>query len=508
MIDITQISLTDKRTWDLICAGHTKGVFQLETHLGKHWCKEAKPRNIEELADVISVIRPGTLKAIEEGKSMTQRYVDRKHNVEPVKSLYEPIDKVIASTYNIIIYQEQAMQIAQVMAGFTESQADTLRKAIGKKKADLMRQVKGEFIEGCLSQGHTQENADRIFDIIEKSNRYSFNKSHAVSYALMAYWSAYLKANKTLEFYLHWLSNAKEKIDPNQEIYELVESAKIDHINIHTPCHKYIEENFSIQDGGIYFGITNVKNVGINEFLKLRDICAEVAPKTWMDYLIKVIPNVNKRAVENLITVGFFSNLGKSRSEMQHEFSCLKDLTKKELEILKEKLDTSISIKDNLKNLNRLKKEGGAVATAKRLVAFADIINRLENPGRSLKDNLMSISISEENLLGIAISCSKVDACADASFANTTCKELMDGKKGKSILAVEITRIKEHVTKNKDKMAFLSVRDDSIEIENIVVFPEPFAKFEDIIYVGSTVLLFGEKAKDRNSFLVNDIHQI
>ena len=177
MIDITQISLTDKRTWDLICAGHTKGVFQLETHLGKHWCKEAKPRNIEELADVISVIRPGTLKAIEEGKSMTQRYVDRKHNVEPVKSLYEPIDKVIASTYNIIIYQEQAMQIAQVMAGFTESQADTLRKAIGKKKADLMRQVKGEFIEGCLSQGHTQENADRIFDIIEKSNRYSFNKS-------------------------------------------------------------------------------------------------------------------------------------------------------------------------------------------------------------------------------------------------------------------------------------------------------------------------------------------
>ena len=119
-MDITKIPLNDKRTWDLICSGHTKGVFQLETHLGKHWCKEAKPRNIEELADVISIIRPGTLKAIEDGKSMTQRYVDRKHGTEETRSLYKPIDNVITKTYNIIIYQEQAMQIAQVMAGFTE----------------------------------------------------------------------------------------------------------------------------------------------------------------------------------------------------------------------------------------------------------------------------------------------------------------------------------------------------------------------------------------------------
>ena len=492
----------------MICSGHTKGVFQLETHLGKHWCKEAKPRNIEELADVISIIRPGTLKAIEDGKSMTQRYVDRKHGTEETRSLYEPIDNVITKTYNIIIYQEQAMQIAQVMAGFTESQADTLRKAIGKKKADLMRQVKGEFIEGCLKENHTQEDADRIFDIIEKSNRYSFNKSHAVSYALMAYWSAYLKANNKLEFYLHWLSNAKEKIDPNQEIYELVESAKIDHIDIKTPLHEHPESNFSIQGKDIFFGITNVKNVGVNEFVKIKNFLDELKPKTWVEYVANILPNVNKRAVNNLIAVGFFAGLEKSRSEMTHEFSCVKDLSKKELEILQEKLDRSLSLQDNLIKLNNLKRDGGAVATSKRLEAFADIINRLKNPGRSLKDNPMSISISEENLLGAPISYSKVDGCADASFANTTCKEILDGKKSKSILAVEITEVKEYTTKNKDNMAFLSVRDDSLEIENVVVFPDTYREYEDIIYETATVLMFGQKAKDRNSFIVNEINQI
>ena len=507
-IDITKCDLKDKKTWDLVCSGHTKGVFQLETHLGKHWCKEAKPRNIQELADVISIIRPGTLKAIEDGKSMTQRYVDRKHKTEEIKSLYKPIDKVIASTYNIIIYQEQAMQIAQVMAGFTESQADTLRKAIGKKKADLMRQVKGEFIEGCLKEGHSQEDADRIFDIIEKSNRYSFNKSHAVSYAIMAYWSAYLKANKKLEFYLHWLSNAKEKIDANQEVYELVESAKIDYIEVKTPLHKYPEANFSIQDKDIFFGITNVKNVGVNEFIKLKDFLNEHKPKTWVEYVVTILPNVNKRAVNNLIAVGFFAGLEKSRSEMTHEFSCIKDLTKKELEVLQERLDPNLSLQDNLINLNRLKRDGGAISVTKRLEAFSDIINRLKNPGRSLKDNPMSISISEENLLGVPISYSKVDGCADASFANTTCKEILDGKKSKSILAVEITQVKEYTTKNKGKMAFLSVRDDSLEIENVVVFPDTYQQNEAIIYETATVLMFGQRSRDRDSFIVNEINQI
>ena len=140
--------------------------------------------------------------------------------------------------------------------------------------------------------------------------------------------------------------------------------------------------------------------------------------------------------------------------------------------------------------------------------AFSDIINRLKNPGRSLKDNPMSISISEENLLGVPISYSKVDGCADASFANTTCKEIQYCKKSKSILAVEITQVKEYTTKNQGKMAFLSVRDDSLEIENVVVFPDTYQQNEAIIYETATVLMFGQRSRDRDSFIVNEIHQI
>jgi hypothetical protein len=176
-LDITKIPLDDKATWDLLCLGNTKGVFQLETHLGKHWCKETQPRTMEELADVISAIRPGTLKAKQDGKSMTQHYADRKSGKDEVGSLYKPIDHLVSNTQGIILYQEQCMQIAQVMAGFTEQQADSLRKAIGKKLADLMAEVKTEFLEGCDRNGHSKEDAERIFDIIEKSNRYSFNKS-------------------------------------------------------------------------------------------------------------------------------------------------------------------------------------------------------------------------------------------------------------------------------------------------------------------------------------------
>lgn len=179
-LDITKIPLDDQKTWDLICSGNTKGVFQLETNLGKHWCKECKPRSIEELSDVISAIRPGSLKAKQDGKSMTQHYADRKSSKEEMDSLYGPIDHIVASTQSIILYQEQSMKIAQVMAGFSEQQSDTLRKSIGKKNASLMAEVKVQFLEGCEQQGHSKEDSERIFEIIEKSSRYSFNKCLAL----------------------------------------------------------------------------------------------------------------------------------------------------------------------------------------------------------------------------------------------------------------------------------------------------------------------------------------
>tara|TARA_R110000751_G_scaffold53072_1_gene115243 strand:+ start:1166 stop:2281 length:1116 start_codon:yes stop_codon:yes gene_type:complete len=348
-------------------------------------------------------------------------------------------------------------------------------------------------------------------DHIFYANEIPTSNSHAVSYAYMAYWSAFLKANRPLDFYLNWLINAKEKQDANRETYELVESAKLDNITIKIPSIDYLEETYSIQNGAIYFGVTNVKNVGANEFRKMDRLIKEQGlevKKNWILLLIRVLSKVNKRSVNNLISVGMFSKYKKSRTEMLHEYSCIKELTAKELEKLTDTHDPGLSLKQNLLGINELKKNGGAVSSEKRLVLFRGIIDRLEVPGFNLKDTPLTICLAEENLLGVPITYSKTDACRDATSANTRCKDISDGKRGKSILAVEIVKYNEHKTKSKTLMAFLTVRDESMELENVVVFPDIYEEFGDIIYEAATVLLFGEKAKDRDSFIVSEIIQI
>lgn len=176
-MDIRTCDQNDYRVWDLIGSGKTKGCFQIESYLGKSWCQKLKPRNIDELADLISLIRPGSLKAFVKGKSMTQHYADRKNGVDEIPSVHSLVDELLKETYGVIVYQEQAMKIAEKMAGFNLRQADDLRKAIGKKKADLMKEVRVAFEEGCTKNGISKEKTAEVFDVIEKSSRYSFNKS-------------------------------------------------------------------------------------------------------------------------------------------------------------------------------------------------------------------------------------------------------------------------------------------------------------------------------------------
>ena len=148
--NIESLPLECEATWDMICDGNTKGVFQLESQLGQSKAKQVAPRNIEELSDLVAIIRPGCGDAIVKGKSLTQHYIDRKSGIDPV--VYEPdvrLKPILEPTYGILVYQEQAMQIAQLVAGFSLQQADNLRKAIGKKNVELMATVKSEFLQGA-----------------------------------------------------------------------------------------------------------------------------------------------------------------------------------------------------------------------------------------------------------------------------------------------------------------------------------------------------------------------
>lgn len=514
-IDITKIPENDKDVWKMIGEGRVKGCFQIESYLGKTWAKKLKPENMTELAALISVIRPGTLKVIVDGKSMTQHFVDRKFGVEETPSLHPLIDDLLSETYGVIVYQEQAMEIAVKMAGFNLKEADDLRKAIGKKKADLMKTVRIKFLDGCKKNGIEDEKAIEIFDMIEKSARYSFNKSHAVAYAKIAYWSAWTKYHYAPKFFKHWLRNADEKIDPDIETRQLIMAAKAEDIKVCGPTINILEDNFSWHNGAIYFGICNVKNVGLGHLNDLKQYLdkLDIKDRNWINILVKVLPNINKRAIENLISVGAFSGLGKTRSEMLHEYHCYADLTDKEADFISEKIDVSkyanlVELLQKLLSLG-LKKNGGAISTQSRLSKIENILLRVNNPGRSLLDSPAIYAKIEEKLLGYAVCHSELSSCAEMAHANTTCREVSDGKKGHSILAVVLKRAREHKTKNGDLMAFLSVEDDSGELENIIIFPDVYEQSKDIIYDGATVLLSGEiKDKERNSFIVDRIYSI
>ncbi len=509
-----------EKTWDLICEGRTKGVFQLESNLGRSWAKRVKPRSIEELAALISLIRPGCLKAVTDGKSMTQHYVDRKSGKDEVVFLHESLEPILDKTQGVLVYQEQSMMIAQAIAGFDLKEADNLRKAIGKKKADLMAQVKKAFLEGASQKDIvSNEEAEEIFSWIEKSNRYAFNKSHAVSYAICAYWSAFCKTHDTLSFYWSYLYHADGKQDPQAEIKELISDAKLHDINVFPPTLKNPTAKFSIHDEKINFGLQDIKYIGASQVKKFfnaakyiaETLDVEVGSLGWHDFLLYMADRVGSTICNALISVGAIGYLGISRSRMIYELETWNSLTKKEKEWVVENCKNNTSLQDSLKSLSPSKKEGGGTSNKNRREAVLNLLHLLVNPPYELSDDPHFIARKEQEYLGVSITYSKVDSC-NISSSDSTCKDVVTGKKGKMSLAVEIKRVAEWcIKKGKSKgkkMAFLTVEDSSCELDDVVVFPEAWEEYKDIISEENTVLILGESQKHKDGLVVQKVKQI
>ena len=518
------IERNDKKSWSLYKDGLTKGIFQLESNLGRAWSKRLAPENLEELAALIALIRPGCLKAVIDGKSMTQRFVDRKHKKEEVTYLHESLEDILKPTYGVLVYQEQAMRIAVKLAGFSEMEADNLRKAIGKKKADLMAQVKESFLEGATNKGIVnKEEAEEIFSWIEKSSRYSFNKSHAVAYALDSYWSAYYKANHTKEFFLSYLYYANEKQDPHQEIYELVNEAKLFDIEVKIPKLSSYGTKFEIKKDGIYFGIKDVKSLTgvtgdkvVQAILDAEEQTGKSASKfTWMDVLVYLSTRINATAFKALCSIGFFStkHTGISRNLALYQYLIFKELTKAELTWVQVQYENKKwkNLHDCLVDLAPTKKEGGGTSKKQRSQIIYNEVDMLKNPPYDLSDDPAWIIEQEVKLLGCPVSLSRIDA-VDSSMANTTCKQVLDGKHGKDICIVaNISRLNNHKCKNgKSKgknMAFLTIEDKTCSLDSVVVFPQAREKYQYVLYEGNNLMFCGQVEKN-NSFIVEKIHEI
>ena len=515
----------DKETWQLFSEGKTKGVFQLESNLGKSWSKKLSPNNIEELSALIAIIRPGCLKAYVDGKSMSQHFIDRKHGREDVTYLHESLEEILAPTYGVLVYQEQSMRIAQKVAGFNLQEADELRKAIGKKKADLMAKVKKKFIAGAKKVGLVnKEEAEEIFGWIQASSRYAFNKSHSISYAVCSYWSAYQKAHNPQEFFLSYLFYASEKQDPHQEVYELVSEAKLFDIKVRTPSLKNFKSKFNVKNNKLYFGIKDIKSLTGKTGDKVADAILEcekerskkITDFTWVEILFFLAPKINSTAFKALASIGFFRDFKTkiTRNQALYEYDIYKVLTKAEQKWIlenyeKEKWNSFIEV---LKSVAPTKKEGGGTSKAQRKQIIENEIQLLLDPPYDLSDDPQWIIDQETRFLGCPISLTKIET-SNTSDANTTCKDIFNGKKGKNLcVAANVTRSSDYtITKGESKgktMSFLTIEDESCLLDSVVVFPKTREKYKYILYEGNNLVFCGSVSGDDNSFIIDKIYEI
>jgi DNA polymerase III subunit alpha len=307
-INLDTLALDDVKAFDLLRAGKTNGVFQFESDGIKDVMIKLQPQRFEDLIAVNALYRPGPL-----GSGMVDDFIDRKHGRKVTTYMFAELEPILSETYGVIVYQEQVMKIASAIAGYSLGGADLLRRAMGKKKVEVMEEQKFIFIKGASELGHDAKKAAELFDLMAYFAGYGFNKSHSTAYALIAYHTAYLKANYPAEFMAALVSF--ETDNPDKLTFYLQE---INDLGIKTisPDINRSEIEFSAQDDGILFGLKGIKNVGKTA---LEQIITEREKKPFwdlLDFCTRVdLRTVNKRVIENLIYAGAFDKLSGNRAQ-------------------------------------------------------------------------------------------------------------------------------------------------------------------------------------------------
>ena len=307
IIDVSSLALTDKATYKLLSDGHTTGIFQFESAGMKEAIKRLKPDAIEDLIALGSLYRPGPMDNI-------PSYIKRKHGQEKPVYMHPKLESILQETYGIIVYQEQVMEIARSLAGYTLGNADLLRRAMGKKIKSEMEAQREDFINGCVTNGIDKKKANEIFALIEKFASYGFNKSHAAAYALISYQTAYLKANHTIEFLI---SSINSEIDDTDKINLFIQEAIKFNIKILLPDINKSEALFCDQDNAIRFGLGAIKNVGV---AVIEQIIHERNNKIFADiydFAERCGKGLlNRRMLENLIKSGSLDCLDNNRNKL------------------------------------------------------------------------------------------------------------------------------------------------------------------------------------------------
>lgn len=303
-LDYKNLDVNDEKTYKMLSDGYTSGVFQFDSQLMQRIIRQVQPVNIEDLSCITAIARPGCLDS-----GLTETFIKRRHGKEEVVPLVKGTEKYMEDTLQLPIYQENIMQISRIMAGFTGSEADTLRKYIGKKDPEKLKAEREHFVNGAINLGHTSERANEIFDIIEKFGGYSFNKSHAVGYSLLSYATAYYKANYPVEYMCALLNSVTDDLDKTN-IY-IGEALRLG-ILVLPPDINESGEYFTInEEGNIRFGLSAIKGLGKSAVNNIISSRKNKPFKSFTDFVERTT-KVDKSNLQALLRVGAFNNLEKN----------------------------------------------------------------------------------------------------------------------------------------------------------------------------------------------------
>ncbi len=465
-IDLAKIPMDDKKTYELLSRGDVKGVFQVETSRGfKELLKKLKPDAFSDILPLVALYRPGPLQS-----GMVDSFINRKHGREEVAYLHPSLEPILKETYGVILYQEQVMRIANRLAGFSLNQADNLRKAMGKKKPEIMAKFKDQFINGSIANGIPKETAISIFELMEYFAGYGFNKSHSAAYAVITYQTAYLKANYPVQYMVAQLSCEKQNMD---KIADYIEDCRHMGIGLLPPDINESQNDFTIFQGNkIRFGLGAIKNVGekaIESIIQSRDKGGRYA--SILDVCKRVdMRVVNKQVFEYLIKSGCFDSLHDNRAKllagldtaMQLGGIASKERRKGQKSLFDIESDLDIGVKEDT----------GAEADVKQW---------------SEKE----IRQAEKESLGFYLSSHPLNACQQKikQLSTVSSAEISEHAEGEDIIIGGIiTNLKPSVTKRGDPMMYITLEDMKGTVECVIFSKEikvcqSLLKTDEIVFV-------------------------
>ncbi|GBF11765.1 DNA polymerase III subunit alpha [Tepidibacillus sp. HK-1] len=461
-IQLHHLDDSDPLTYQLLSQGHTKGVFQLESPGVTKVLKELKPSHFEDIVAILALYRPGPMESIPD-------YIQAKHGKKTVQYPDQSLEPILKDTYGIIVYQEQIMQIASKMAGFSLGEADLLRRAVSKKKREILLEERNHFVHGAIQNGIEEKKANEVYDLIVRFADYGFNRSHAVAYGVLAFQTAYLKAHYPVEFMTALLS---ESMGNQDKIAEYTDECRKMGIEILPPDLLQSDASFTVQDGKIRFGLAAIKNIGIQvieSIILLRQKHSTFS--SLFDFCMKADSKVcNKKTLESLILSGALDRFGIHRAKLMANLDDLIERVQKKKKLQE---DLQIHLFADLE-----------VGTKEEDFDWFEVPPFLE------QEQLQK----EKAVLGIYVSAHPLSAFKEIlnEYSTHSYDVLVQLSEGTSVVIGGLLNdLKLILTKKGQQMAFGQIEVDSNLLE-LVIFPKVYATYRNQLVKDEGILVQGK----------------